>query len=225
MHFASGEWLDDPGAASQRGPAQREVGGYHTASGETGLRAATTPAPRAAPAAVRHLPRCRARERRPRRGRRFGPVASDRAPPRPREHPGQRDGRQRPGTLRPRAPAGRYTSTASGREVCRKYNAGTCRGWCRLEHVCHQCLGRHPAQCCHDPTTTSAARRHDPTTIGAISHGSRSSELERDSRHVDTAYPDHMHTYMLGNFLFLLLFLFACNQQCIHDMSWHCMLG
>ena len=85
-------------------------------------------------------------------------VASDRAPPRPREHPGQRDGRRRLGTHRPRAPAGRYTSTASGREVCRKYNAGTCRGWCRLAHVCHQCLGRHPAQRCHDPTTTGLGR-------------------------------------------------------------------
>ena len=53
----------------------------------------------------------------------------------------------------PRAPRGKHATTAAGQNICFKYNAGACRGRCRFAHVCHQCLGGHPAYQCRSPST------------------------------------------------------------------------
>ena len=86
-------------------------------------------------------------------------VVSDRAPPRPREHPAQRDGRRQPGTHRPRAPTGRHTSTTS--VIAPTYVC--CIGVCVL---CHSSMSHLSLPLCvlGLPSALLCYSRHSPLT-------------------------------------------------------------
>ena len=70
----------------------------------------------------------------------------------------------RPAT--PRVPRGKFSHTTNGQEVCLKFNSGTCHGRCRFAHICHQCLGGHPATRCLSPNS-----RPEPPTPAMPSPG------------------------------------------------------
>ena len=76
----------------------------------------------------------------------------------------------RPGT--PRAPKGKFSHTPNGQEVCLKFNSGTCHGRCRFTHICHQCLGGHPATRCLSPNL-----RPEPPTPAMPSPGANNAAL------------------------------------------------
>ena len=41
-----------------------------------------------------------------------------------------------------------HTRTSDGREICFKFQRGTCTGECKRVHVCRLCLGTHPSKTC-----------------------------------------------------------------------------